>query len=171
MPTPPIILRSAVTADIAAIQRVGVDADVRFVAIGRPELGADTSIPTATAEAAIQRDGLLVAVDGVDVVGWAYVGRIDGELCLGQISVLRSRGREGIGTRLLLQIIERARAAGEPSIVLNTETDVPWNGPWYERHGFRPIPRASWSPALERVAHDQGLDWTKRTHLRLALTR
>ena len=121
--------------------------------------------------AAIARDGLLVAEDATGVIGWTYVGRIEGELCLGQISVLRARGRRGIGTRLLLAVIERARAAGEPSIVLNTETDVPWNGPWYERHGFRQIPLESWTPGLERVARDQGLDWSRRTHLRLVLAR
>ena len=57
--------------------------------------------------------------------------------------------RRGIGTLLLQHIIAEARLCGERSVVLNTQRDVPWNGPWYERHRFAVVPRGSWSPALE----------------------
>lgn len=154
------------------MQRVGLDADARYVALGLPALADGTTIPTEVAERAVASGRLTVATLRDEVVGWVYVTRLDGELCLGQISVAREAGGNGVGTALLLRVIEQAKSAGEPSIVLNTQRDVAWCMPWYLRHGFVEIARAQWSPALaalaEAQAHD-GLDWTTRVHMRRAL--
>ncbi|AKV01377.1 putative acetyltransferase [Labilithrix luteola] len=168
-----VVVRPALLSEVADVQRIGVEADERFVEVGHPELADGSTMPTEAAEKAIASGRLLVAetVEG-RVVGWSYVGRIGGELCLGQISVALAYGRCGVGTALLRAIIEGAKAAGEPSIVLNTQADVPWNLPWYERHGFRVIEREAWTPELERIAVEQsasGLDWANRVHMRLAL--
>jgi GNAT superfamily N-acetyltransferase len=110
-------------------------------------------------------------VDGA-VVGWTLVLRLGDELCLAQISVDPRYQRQGIGTALLNDVIERARAAGEPSIVLNTQADVAWNRPWYERHEFVVVEPDDWAPALREVTEYQtedGLDWTSRVHMRRVL--
>jgi GNAT superfamily N-acetyltransferase len=170
-------LRLAVPADIPAIQRVGVDADTRYLAVGRPELADGTTIPTAAAERAIARQALLVAeLEGVPggVVGWVVVGRVGEELCVGQLSVATAFGRRGIGAALLARVVADARASGEPSVVLNTEADVPWCAPWYARRGFVVVPPDEWNPALTALAAAQeadGLDWTTRVHMRLDLRR
>ncbi|WP_437577624.1 GNAT family N-acetyltransferase [Sorangium sp. So ce887] len=167
-----ITLRPARMEDIAEIQRVGLAADERFAAAGHPELADGSIIPTQTAERAISQGRITVAEIGGAIVGWAYTGRIDGELCLGQISVEPSFGRRGIGSALLGAVIDQARSRGERSIVLNTQSDVAWNRPWYERHGFAVIARDQWTSALEALAAQQsegGLDWSTRVHMRLVL--
>ncbi len=169
---PAVTLRLAVPSDVPRIQQIGVEADTRYASAGHPELADGSTIPTAAAMRAIADAQLVVAaVDGA-VVGWVYTGRVAGELCLGQISVLTSHGRRGVGTALLQHVIGRAWAAGERSIVLNAQSDVTWGAPWYERHGFRVIPREQWTPALLALAtpapgEEAALDWSTRVHMRL----
>ena len=40
-----------------------------------------------------------------------------------------------------------ARRSG-PGLTLITYRDVPWNGPWYLRHGFVELPESAWGPQL-----------------------
>lgn len=168
----PVTLRTARDEDIAELVRVGLDADARFAAVGHPELADGEGIPDDVVGRAVAQGRITVAeVDGA-VAGWAYVGRVDGEACLGQISVAVAYGRGGVGDALLRAVVERARADGEASIVLNTQTDVPWNAPWYARRGFEVVPRDAWSDGLRAIERDQtaqGLDWSTRVHMRLAL--
>ncbi len=167
-----VSLRPARDEDIPELVRIERDADARFAAAGHPELADGEGIPDDAARRAIALGRITVAeVDGV-VAGWAYVGRVDGEVCLGQISVAVAYGRGGVGDALLRAVIERARADGEASIVLNTQTDVPWNAPWYGRHGFVVVPREECSDGLLAIEREQtahGLDWSTRVHMRLTL--
>lgn len=157
--------------EVFEIQRIGLEADLRFEQIGHPELSGET-IPDDAAERAIREGRLWVVERDADVVGWAVVGRLEGELVVGQISVLQRAGREGAGTALLLALVANARAGGEKSIVLNTQSDVPWNAPWYAKHGFVVVPPSAWNDSLRRLTEAQkqgGVDWSKRVHMRLTL--
>jgi hypothetical protein len=72
----------------------------------------------------------------------------------------------------LLALLAIARARGEQSIVLNTQSDVAWNAPWYAKHGFVVVPEADWDEPLRKLTEAQnkdGVDWSKRVHMRLAL--
>jgi GNAT superfamily N-acetyltransferase len=168
-----ITVRPATPADLLPIATVGIDADLRFVDAGYPALADGATIPPDVAERAITEARLWVAeLDGA-VVGWSYEGRLAGELCVGQVSVAVAAGQRGVGTTLLTALIDRARRAGEPSIVLNTQADVPFNAPWYTRHGFQVVPEVAWSDDLRLLTEAQraaGLDWTHRVHMRLQLT-
>lgn len=159
------VLRPARLEDVAMLQAVERDADTRTG-------GPTDVIPDADAVRAVAAKKITVAeVDGV-VVGWVFLGAIDGEPCIGQISVAVAHGRRGIGTILLRHALAEARARGASSVVLNTERDVPWNAPWYARHGFVVVPEAEWSAGLRTVTAAQeaaGLDWSTRVHMRLAL--
>lgn len=175
-------MRAARPQDLPELQRIEVDGDQRFVEAGRPELASGDGIPQDVAERASAQGRLLVAewvtpadpegASSPEVVGWVYVGRLDGELCVGQVSVLRRYGQRGVGTALLRAVVDAAREAGEPSVVLNTEAHLPWSRPWYERLGFVVVPPEAWSPAMARVFEEQragGLDPATRVHMRLML--
>jgi GNAT superfamily N-acetyltransferase len=106
------------------------------------------------------------------VVGWLLVSRLDGELFLSQVSVDPDHARRGIGTALLRDCIERARTAGEPSILLDTQADIPWNAPWYARHAFEVVPVPAWTAGFHSRAQAQeaeGFDWSTRVFMRLDL--
>lgn len=53
-----------------------------------------------------------------------------------EIDVLPAHGRHGIGAALLEHACAWARAAGYRRVDLGTLGDVPWNAPFYARHGF-----------------------------------
>jgi GNAT superfamily N-acetyltransferase len=84
-----------------------------------------------------------------------------------------ARHRAGIGAALLDRVIDDARADGVGSVVLDTQDDVPWNRPWYERHGFVVVPEPEWTDHMRAVTTEQtaeGLDWATRVHMRRELT-
>ena len=58
-------------------------------------------------------------------------------------------------------------------MVLVTQADVPWNAPWYARHGFVVVAEASWTPAMRAAMAAQaaaGLDPNTRVQMRRALS-
>jgi len=55
------------------------------------------------------------------------------------------RGR-GIGTALVRECIERARALGRDRVVLSTQASMHTAHAIYERFGFRRAPERDWSP-------------------------
>lgn len=166
------LIRPGREADADALRAVEVDADARYAEYGMTPTTADDAIPVEVIRRAVAESRLWVAeVDGA-VAGFAYVGRVGGELCLGQVSVSIAHGRRGIGAALVARVLREARLAGEPSLQLNTELDVPWNAPWYAAMGFEVVPEARWTPAMRAVSERQqasGLSWARRVHMRLRL--
>ncbi len=77
----------------------------------------------------------LVFVAGRPPLGFAFADPLDGCLHLHQLAVRPSEGRRGAGSALLGAVVARARQAGT-GVTLTTFRDVPWNAPWYARHGF-----------------------------------
>src|SRR5260370_37218881 len=50
---------------------------------------------------------------------------------------------------------ETARALGFDALSLSTCRDVPWNAPFYERRGFREVPRATFARPLRPRARER----------------
>jgi predicted N-acetyltransferase YhbS len=164
------VLRPARLDDIARLQEIERDADSRYAL--EPGAPPTDVIPEDHARRFVDEGRITVAEREGQAVGWVLLGAIDGEPCIGQLSVAVAHGRRGIGAALLAHAIELAAARGGRSIVLNTERDVPWNAPWYARTGFEVVPEAAWSPALRAVTEQQratGLDWSRRVHMRKKL--
>ena len=55
---------------------------------------------------------------------------------IAELDVLPEHGRQGIGAALLEHACAWARSAGYRRVDLGTLADVPWNAPFYARHGF-----------------------------------
>jgi GNAT superfamily N-acetyltransferase len=81
----------------------------------------------------------VVLVSGTPPVGFASVEIVDGVAHLWQLSVHPAAARRGRGGMLLEAVCQWAASNGYPAITLTTFRDVPWNGPFYARHGFRVI--------------------------------
>ncbi|MFI9596145.1 GNAT family N-acetyltransferase [Nonomuraea sp. NPDC052265] len=103
-------------------------------------------------------DAASVLVEGDPPAGFALIGWVDGNLHLDQLAVHPDSMRQGIGGRLVEAVADHARAVGAPAVTLTTFRDVPWNAPWYERHGFAVLPESEWGPELrELVEHEREL--------------
>lgn len=89
-------------------------------------------------------------VDGLSV-GFALCGRVDAHAHLFEMDVVPEHGRRGIGAALLEAVWQEASRQGHPSMTLATLRDVPWNAPFYARHGFVEFPESSWGPQLHEI--------------------
>lgn len=98
----------------------------------------------------------LVLAAGDPAVGFACVELVDGAAHLWQLSVHPGAGRQGVGTALVEAACDWARGQGLPAMTLTTFRDVPWNGPFYERLGFRTL--SELSPGLAAIrAHEAAI--------------
>jgi GNAT superfamily N-acetyltransferase len=125
-----IVVRVASAADLLEVPAVEAAADELFRARGVLDLP-----PAASARERARAWRLLVV--GRPVAGFAVLERVDGDVHLEQLSVHPSAMRRGIGAALLAATVPTARGAGARRVTLLTYADVPWNAPWYARHGWR----------------------------------
>ncbi|HET6804018.1 MAG TPA: 4-(cytidine 5'-diphospho)-2-C-methyl-D-erythritol kinase [Frateuria sp.] len=108
-------------------------------------------VPPELLEVAIARGLVWVALEEGVPVGfvWLQDGAGEGAVEIAEIDVLPSRGRRGIGAALLEHACTWASEAGYRRVDLGTLGDVPWNAPFYARHGFTVVDKAD--PALARA--------------------
>jgi len=81
-------------------------------------------------------------------------------------------GRRGIGGALVDRVCSWAAELGFEAITLTTFRDVPFNGPYYERHGFTQLSAHECGPelrALRQLERDIGLDVQPRIAMRRRL--
>jgi GNAT superfamily N-acetyltransferase len=72
-----------------------------------------------------------------------------------EMDVLPEHGRRGLGARLLACVCAWAQAQGYSAVTLSTFRDVPWNGPFYRRHGFRDLEPAEWTPGMRAIREQE----------------
>ena len=68
-----------------------------------------------------------------------------------QVGVDPAFARRGLGRRLIEHVAAEARRWGLGALTLTTFRDVPWNGPWYARHGFTQLPPERWGPQIRTL--------------------
>ena len=90
--------------------------------------------PAHGAARAAERGWLLVV--GQPVVGFAHVLDLGEHAHLEQLAVHPDHQRRGVGEMLLRAAYGVALDAGYRTLSLMTYAAVPWNAPWYARHGF-----------------------------------
>ncbi len=168
-----VAIRPALPSDFNVCVAIDAATEAQFVEAGHPEFADGGTIACAEFSAAANNGRLAVAADQGVVVGWVYLATEGDELAIGQMSVDPGFQGRGIGASLLRWAIEQALVAGEQTLVLNTQSDVVWNKPWYERFGFETVEPAEWTVAMQHTTSEQtaaGLDWSTRVHMRRRLT-
>lgn len=93
--------------------------------------------PPGRAATLAARGFALVAVDANErILGFAHVLEFDARFHLEQLSVHPDAQRQGLGAALLAAAEDGVRARGASVVTLRTFADVPWNAPFYRRHGY-----------------------------------
>ncbi|MBX7497029.1 GNAT family N-acetyltransferase [Qipengyuania sp. 6B39] len=116
-----------------------VEEDAANLLRDEPSLQGVSLPPSQSADAyrkLIRRGHCLTAHEAERVVGFAAAAPVGRELHLHELSVARSHQRCGIGATLLEALAVDARNCGLRAITLNTYLDIPWNAPFYARHGY-----------------------------------
>lgn len=137
-------IRPADRGELAALARLERRSGVLFT-----EFGLD--LPDDGQEFARLAVAEWIAVVGRPAVGFAAMRTVDGAAHLDQISVHPDHGRRGVGGRLLDWVAARAASRGQVAMTLTTFRDVPWNGPWYARHGFTTLADTDLGPELAAI--------------------
>lgn len=122
-------------------------------------------------ETALAADLLWVAVaDGVTPIAFLLARAVDGCLHICEFDVHPDHGRRGVGTRLLEHVLTLARQRAYQAVTLTTFEHLPWNAPYYARHGFEVIASDAIRGGLaEIVAKEKALGMTRRVAMRLQL--
>ena len=120
---------------LADIERA---AGEQFRALDMAAVADDEPPSPAVLQAYLDR-GLAWVEAGPDDEPRAYLllDVVDGVLHVEQVSVHPSAAGRGLGRALIEAAVAAARDRGHDRVTLTTFADVPWNGPWYARHGFR----------------------------------
>ncbi|MET8306384.1 GNAT family N-acetyltransferase [Micromonospora sp. NPDC005173] len=141
-----------------------------FRDVGMPEIADDEPLPVGVLSG-YQRAGRgWVAVDRADrPVAYLITDHVDGNLHVEQVSVHPDHARRGVGRALLEHAADRAMAGGVLALTLATFAEVPWNGPYYLRCGFRVLDESQWTPGLRAIRRREaahGLDRWPRVCMR-----
>jgi GNAT superfamily N-acetyltransferase len=105
---------------------------------------------------ALEGSGVYLALDPAQQpIGFAAVALLDDVAYLDQLSVLHIAMRRGVGSRLLQAAISWARSRALPALTLTTYDHLPFNRPFYERHGFQVLTPAELTTGLVHHLDEQ----------------
>jgi len=165
------MIRPASDEDLPTLQDIERAAGVGFRDLGM-DIVADGEPPDLAALRSFQRDGRAwVFADGHDrPVAYLIVDAVDGQAHVEQVSVHPSHARHGIGRRLIDRADAWAAEHELAELTLTTYVDVAWNGPYYQRLGFRFLRDDELGPGLRAIREREvasGLDaWPRAGMIR-----
>jgi len=153
-------IREALPSELDVLHAIDDDASRLYTEYGVTiELGADHVFALAELgrwlrSAELGRAFLAVDASGTGV-GFAALDVVDGAPYLDQLAVRVTAMRRGIGGCLLARCADWARAAGGSALWLTTYSHVPFNRPYYERHGYVMMPESTWGPGIRHHIDEQ----------------
>ncbi|MCG5215290.1 GNAT family N-acetyltransferase [Streptosporangium soli] len=158
-------IRAPDVTELPRLQEIERAAGRCFRDVGMPEIADDE--PLTLAELArYQGEGMAwVAVEAGQVLAYLIADEVDGNGHVEQVSVHPDHAGQGTGRAL----IDHLAAQGFPALTLTAFTEVPWNGPYYERCGFRPLQDSELTPGLRVIRRreaEHGLDRWPRACMR-----
>jgi GNAT superfamily N-acetyltransferase len=159
-------IRYARADDLAVLPAIERAAAALFRSTPYAALSDDADENPISAEIDLNHEYVWVAVDQQDLpIAFAIVHLLDESVHLHELDVHPRYARRGLGRRLIEAVADWARERGATALTLTTFGDVPWNGPYYARLGFRTLDAAKLNPALQAVRQgeaDAGLPMAQR---------
>ena len=129
-----MLIRPTLTRDIPRLAEVERSAAQAFASLpALAWLAAGDVLDITTHQACVDAGATW------QILGFACAGYEQQALHIHEISVRREAQGQGIGRKLLDQLVAVARASGARELTLTTFADVPWNAPFYRRYGFETL--------------------------------
>jgi len=158
--------------DIENLQTLQLRAGDGFRKFGMPEVADKPPIGAKVLQAAMRRGHLEVARLGLVIAGFSLVQDYGPDCHLEQMSVDPKFMRRGFGGQILKRVIQMAIERGQNRVTLSTFRHVPWNAPFYKKHGFQEMDSATLTPALLKYKNAEiatGLDMKSRAFMACGL--
>lgn len=166
--------RNARAEDVPALGDIEVAAGRQFAVIGMNYVAGDEPLAAQLLQEYVDDGRAWVRVRTDDhPVAYLIVDVVDGNAHLEQVSVDPAYAHSGLGRSLIEHMLNWARNDGLPAVTLTTYTDVPWNGPYYARLGFRYLGDGELTDGLRAIRAEEaahGLDRDPRACMRLDLS-
>lgn len=145
-------IRLARPDELARLREIEDEAGTMFSGLDLIDEALDGSFPLDELSRLIGMGQVWVACreDGL-AVGMVIASVREEAVYIEEIDVLPGHGRRGLGARLLARVCAWAQAQGHKAVTLSTFRDVPWNGPFYRKHGFRDLQPAEWTPGMRAI--------------------
>ena len=164
------MIRPARAEDIPALRQLEVVAGEAFAHIGMAAVADDEALPTDEMLVYQRAGRAWVTTDDADrPIAYLLALWVDGVVHIEQVSVDPVHAGHGLGAALIEHVAGWARAHGSPALTLTTFTEVAWNGPYYQRLGFRPLTDDELTPGLRAIRAEEathGLDEWPRMAMR-----
>jgi GNAT superfamily N-acetyltransferase len=93
----------------------------------------------------------IVAEHQGEPAGFVLLQPLDGLLYVTNVAVNPAAAGLGIGRLLMIGAERRAQQLKVAGLSLTTFRTPPWNGPWFRRQGYSPIPEALVGPGLRAI--------------------
>ena len=168
-------IRLACPDEILRLREIENVAGEMFTGLGLIDEALDGSFPLDQLSWLIGKGQVWGAYPDDDLpVGLVIVSVRDGAVYVEEMEVLPDQGRRGLGGCLLETVCEWAAKQGHSAVTLSTFRDVPWNGPFYRRHGFSDLAQDEWLPwmyAIRKKEEQHGLRVEKRVFMLRELTK
>ncbi|RFU44906.1 GNAT family N-acetyltransferase [Paraburkholderia sp. DHOC27] len=161
--------RFAVPDEAELISAIDYEAAQRFADIGMVGIATARPMDVAFVRRKIEAAAIVVALEnGIHCVGFVMFARGAEDFYIEELDVLTAWAGRRIGAALIERVAGLARTAQAQRLLLSTFRDVPWNAPYYQRLGFRPIADADLDDHLKARRADhiaRGIDEAKRVFM------
>jgi GNAT superfamily N-acetyltransferase len=167
------VIRPARVDELASLIEIERAAGEAFRSLGMGLVADDDPGSVEELRPYAEAGRAFVAVDLIDrPLGYLLLDVVDGDAHIAQVSVHPDHAGLRIGQALIERAASWARDDGLGFLTLTTYVDVPWNGPYYERIGFRYLTAEEESVGLRAIREREraaGLDAWPRACMRLSL--
>jgi len=128
-----------------------------------PEPLRSMSISTEDFATAQKNELLWVVVDQADIpLAFLMAEIVDGHFHIAEFDVHPRYGRKGVGTQLLHYVLAVAGQRGFEAATLTTFEHLPWNAPFYSKHGFEILAADQIGNELTKIVEREAAQGMKR---------
>ncbi|WP_369310739.1 GNAT family N-acetyltransferase [Providencia rettgeri] len=150
-------IRLATPLDAKYLPAVEVSAGQAFASIEKYKWLADGDGQTEQAHLDFIAEQLeWVAVnDNGEPIGFINAENHHDSLHICEVSVCQQWQGQGLGKKLIKQVLDAALARNMKTVTLTTCRDVPWNAPYYQRLGFEILDDSQLTELLRDILQDE----------------
>jgi GNAT superfamily N-acetyltransferase len=161
--------------DVPRVREIEDEAGTMFIGLGLIDEALDVSFPLDDLIRLVEAGQVWVAclADGL-AVGMVIASVLDDASYVEEMDVVPAHGRRGVGACLLATVCDWAEDRGHRAVTLSTFRDVPWNGPFYRKQGFRDLRPAEWTSSMRAIRDKEarhGLHVRERVFMRREIGR